>query len=801
MKKIVLFIMILVLMNSLTAEIRALADARNVVDNFIQSRGRQLERTSEFCLTTDDVELYIFNLETDGFVVTSADDNFYPVLAYSWTGNYSNENSEDLQFAFIKSDLQKRKEYYLQNPQMAAANQQVWNDMISGIRPLRTFQQWPMDGNTNTDGWCDTQWTQSGVFNQFCPLDTGGNRSVVGCVATAMAQIMHFHEYLGNPVFDNSDDYTSGWWDAIHIDNDHEANDFPDWNTLNGYLDTVVEHYASQELLTSQDLAALSYACGVSVEMSYSSDGSGANTGDVAYALRNKFDYDTATWNENYGGSFFNNVADDMKQMQPCEFSIYTDGWNDGHAIVCDGYNTDDYYHLNYGWGSSNIGWYYLPEGMPSNYSIIGGAVRNIEGGEVPVSVSGELSGPAQLQDCHVLFAGEKYCYEAYSNSDGGFSIPALKPGWYTVSAVSGRIWYVEQELYIDSNLSSLYLEMYNYEALDGQVNADISTGGTYIALYDNELQIATTMADLNGYFSIPDILPGTYTSTASLSPNYYGASSVTINPANQFVLIDMEEYENYSSINWAGEPFEPYSLVPLEISCAIKILSEDLISHAGDVINGVTFKCPIAPTEGSITAQLWDQNQLLAEVPITEFSYGAEIQVEFPVFTEIEPDKDYYVGFHVDSETGVIAWRDAGPRVSGRGAWFRITNWVEMNASFDFNYCIQANMISHIVGNSNAENLIINAGQFNNCYPNPYKQNTSRLPVSIQFQLAKPATASIDLFNIRGQKVAGIFSSELKAGKHSISWQPENLGTGIYFYRLAVNGVAADYNKTIIIK
>jgi Peptidase C10 family/Spi protease inhibitor len=801
MKKIVFFIMILLVMNSLLAEMRSLADARNVVDNFLQIRGRQLERTEEFDLRAAGTELYIFNLAEDGFVITSADDSFYPVLAYSWQGNYSIENSEDLQFRFIRDDLNKRKEYYLDNPQLAAANQQSWNDMISGIRPLRTFQQWPMDGNTSTDGWCDSQWSQSGVFNQLCPLDTGGNRSVVGCVATAMAQIMHFHEYMGTPSFDNSDDYYSGWWDTIHIDNDHEANDFPDWNELNGYLDTADEHYSNGELITNQDMAALSYACAVSVEMSFSSEGSGANTGDVASALRNKFDYDTATWNESNGGSFYNNIAEDMKQMQPCEFSIYTDGWNDGHAIVCDGYNTDDYFHLNYGWGNSNIGWYYLPEGMPSNYSIIGGAARNIEGGELPVSVSGELAGPAQLQDSHVLFAGEKYCYEAYTNSDGEFNIPALKTGWYTVSAVSGRVWYVEQELYIDSNLSSLYLNMYNYEALDGQVNADISTGGTNIALYDGEMQIATTLADLNGFFSIPDILPGTYTSTASLSPNYYGSSSVSINPDNQFVLIDMEEYEINTSINWAGAPTEPYSLVPLDISCAIKILSEDLISHTGDVINGVTFKCPIAPEDGNITAQLWKQDQLLAELPITEFSYGEEIQAEFPVFMEIEQDTDYYVGFRVDSENGVIAWRDAGPRVAGRGAWFRITNWVEMSATFDFNYCIKADLISNFVGIFGDENLVTKADHFKACFPNPYKQNTSRKPVSIQFQMANSAKADIDLYNIKGQKVAEIYSNHLSAGEHSISWQPDNLGTGIYFYCLAIDGIASDYQKTIIIK
>jgi len=801
MKKIVFLILIIIISISLQAKAVTQSTARSAVENFLQIKGRNIEISKEYNLANDSDGLFIFNLSEDGFVISATDDIFYPVIAYSWKGQYSPANSDDLQFRFIKEDIKLRRAYYQANPLLAAANQQSWTELITGTRPVRTFQQWPMDGTTLTGGWCETQWNQSGVFNQFCPLDNSGNRSVVGCVATAMAQIMHYHEYLGNPVFTYIDNYNSGWWDPIHIDNDHESNDFPDWNELNDYLDVAVEHYANGEMITSEDLAAFNYACGVSVEMSYSSDGSGAYTDDVASALRNKFDYNTATWSDNYGGAFYNTIAENMVNMKPCEFSIYTDDGNNGHAIVCDGYNTDDYYHLNYGWGTSNIGWYYIPSGMPSNYSIIGGAVHNIEGGEIPVSVSGQLSGPSDIEDNYVLFAGEKYCYEAYSDIDGNFNVPALKPGWYTVSAVSGRLWYVEQEILIDSDLNSLYLEMFNYDALDGQVTSDIFTGGTNIALYDSNQQIATAMADLNGSFSIPDILPGTYTATASLSPDYFGSNTVTVNPNNQFVLIDMEEYEHTTDISWAGEASEAHYLVPITISCAIKIPSEDLITHSGDIFNGIEFKCPIDQGEGNITAQLWKEYQLLSEQPIDSFYYGEEIYAEFPVFTAIEPYTDYYVGFKVETESGAIAWKDAGPRVIGKGAWFRINNWVELAVSFDFNFCIKANLITHLVDNENNETQVTRANHFNSCYPNPYVQSSFRNPATISFDIAKSGETQIDLYNLKGQKVQEIYYNNLETGKHIISWQPENLSTGIYFYRLNVEGSETDYQKTIIIK
>ncbi len=801
MKKIFCIIAILIIVSYLPAENRTLSDARTVSENFLQIKGRQFSIISENVIQDQDTSLYIFNLSEGGFIITAADDMFYPVVAYSWLGCYAPETSNDLQFIFIKEDQSRRKEYYLNNPGLISANQQSWNDLISGARPLRTFQQWPMDGNTMTDGWCDTQWSQTGVFNSFCPLDNTGNRSVVGCVATAMAQIMHFHQYLGNPVFNNSDDYSSGWWDAIHIDNDHEENDFPDWNELNDYLDVAAQHYADGSLLTEEDLAALSYACGVSVEMSYSSDGSGANTEDVAYALTGKFDYDTALWSDNNGGSFYTNIANNMKQMQPCEFSIYTSGWNDGHAIVCDGYNTDNYYHLNYGWGSSNIGWYYIPAGMPSNYSIIGGAVRNIEGGELPVAVNGEISGPALLEGCHVFFAGEKYCYEAYTDENGEFSVPAVKTGWYTVSAVSSRIWYAEQDVYIISDNQSIILDMFNYDALDGHVTAGMQTGGSYIALYQDNQLLATTIADLNGYFSFPDILPGLYLATASLSPDFFGSNSVTVSQQNQFVPIILEEFPYDYEISWAGVPQETHSLVPIEISLAIKISPEDLIGHENDVFYGVTFICPITEDEGSIAAQLWRENELLVEQPIGDFSYGEEVFTEFPFFSLVEANTEYFIGYKVETDTGVIAWRDAGPRVPGKGAWFRISSWVEMSAGFDFNFCIKADLIGPFVDAQEDTAPMPAADHFSACFPNPYNQSLQRNPVNLMFQLAQNADTQIALFNIKGQKVAQILNSDMSAGDHQISWQPQDLSSGIYFYQLSVNGKSADFQKTIFIK
>jgi hypothetical protein len=62
----------------------------------------------------------------------------------------------------------------------------------------------------------------------------------------------------------------------------------------------------------------------------------------------------------------------------PVHLAVVDESWSTGHNVVVDGYNTDDYYHLNFGWGGSYNGWYLLPEEIPYELTVIEGAVVDI---------------------------------------------------------------------------------------------------------------------------------------------------------------------------------------------------------------------------------------------------------------------------------------------------------------------------------------------------------------------------------------------------------------------------------------
>jgi PKD repeat protein len=64
--------------------------------------------------------------------------------------------------------------------------------------------------------------------------------------------------------------------------------------------------------------------------------------------------------------------------------------------------------------------------------------------------------------------------------------------------------------------------------------------------------------------------------------------------------------------------------------------------------------------------------------------------------------------------------------------------------------------------------------------HPNPFQSNTT-----ISYFIAKPQKVRIQVYNIRGQLVAELLDDIQDAGEHKVSWCPDNMSSGIYFYRL----------------
>lgn len=209
-----------------------------------------------------------------------------------------------------------------------------------------------------------TLWGQTAPYNDLCP-ELNGQRTVTGCVATALAQVMAWHQWPTQGTGSNS--YT---WRGQTLTVDFSQITY-DW-------DNMTPTYSSSSTQGSENaVATLMYSCGVAVDMNYnvaSAGGSGASAFSVPGALVQYFGYDSGAYyapREYYGLEEWNElVYDQLVNCGPVQYS----GQNNegGHSFVCDGYDTDGYFHINWGWNGESNGYFLLTALDPSAQGVGG---------------------------------------------------------------------------------------------------------------------------------------------------------------------------------------------------------------------------------------------------------------------------------------------------------------------------------------------------------------------------------------------------------------------------------------------
>ncbi len=318
---------------------------------------------------------YAFQLEPCGYVITSADTGIEPVLAYSFQDPLLSADGSSPMLELAERDLAAR----MQALEFTPAVTRTGNELAWARRDDPTPEQWPPDGSTPTGGWLEENWTQNAPYNQFCPMDLiAGSRSLAGCPAVAMGAILNFHRETNGTRFDDGDDYYHNYHEYYWIDDAAAERDFPAWPELNTLLDTLESHY-SQGILTQSDRGAVVYASGAACKQVYTASVSGTFGVNQAYDAYLRFGFDSCELLGEEADSLQERMAWNMMNALPAHLAIIDEGPQYGHNVVMDGYNTDGYFHLNFGWGGSSNGWYSFPlTGMPYGMNIIEGIVLDI---------------------------------------------------------------------------------------------------------------------------------------------------------------------------------------------------------------------------------------------------------------------------------------------------------------------------------------------------------------------------------------------------------------------------------------
>ncbi|MEI6898501.1 MAG: C10 family peptidase [Bacteroidota bacterium] len=374
-KNIALFLICIIGMSiSISAKKVELPDAKLVGKNFYYEVINRVANTdySSLMITKTYVEgendtpfYYVFTINNNGFIIISAEDACYPVLGYSFNSTYSTENQPENFKAWMNKYKEEIK-FVIQNTLPANENiRNAWQSHhISNVNSLDNLLV-----PTDVAPLLTSNWDQIGPYNLMCPPDASGpsGHVLVGCVATAMAQVMYYWRY---PMTGQGSHCDYHYYNGQQYCADF-GNSTYDWNGA-----------ADQPSKTCDPVALISYHAGIAVNMQYGPTASGAYSSDIPIALKNYFRYSNTTYSQsrtsNYT-SWTNQIKSDLDAKRPVIYSGH--GPDGGHCFVCDGYQGTDMFHFNWGWSGSSNGYFNINNLNPGGYTFNSGqeAVFNIQ--------------------------------------------------------------------------------------------------------------------------------------------------------------------------------------------------------------------------------------------------------------------------------------------------------------------------------------------------------------------------------------------------------------------------------------
>ncbi len=321
---------------------RAIGSKKSAPALGLNAQSPQLVFTGE---AENGVPAYYVFTNPSATLFVSADDVAVPLLGYSETGNFDPQN--------MPPQMQWWLEQYAREIQWGSSNGVATADPKAASASMPAIA--PM---------LKTTWDQGSPYNKYCP-SIGGQQTVTGCVATAMAQIMKYYQWPQAQV--PSISYT---WNGQKLTSPAVT---LEWNNM---LDSYSGDYTTAQ---ANAVGRLMQAAGYSVAMSYNisaNGGSGAYSTDVRGALVNTFGYDVSAeylLRDFYGpDEWAQLIYDNLKTTGPVYYSgSSTKG---GHAFVCDGYDGNGMFHINWGWSGTSNGYFVLSALNPSSLGTGGGA-------------------------------------------------------------------------------------------------------------------------------------------------------------------------------------------------------------------------------------------------------------------------------------------------------------------------------------------------------------------------------------------------------------------------------------------
>ena len=390
MKKLIalLFVSSLITVTTIAQEISADQSLRKALP-LISKKGyaTQVREAEEFTLqhtekslSKDKTLYYVFrNNRKGGFLIAGADKRSNTILGYTENGTYeqaleipafrawlsncqsamlrlSDNNDDEEESSIIQEDVPDQIVYNADSTTFFTIPGRCYTldaSLPASVKPLLG----------------EISWNQNKPYNNMCPDVPGKNaKCATGCVATATAQVMKYHEWPKQGTGYNK--YTSEGVFKGELEADFSQSVY-DWdNMLNSYKEGV-EYTEAQ----ANAVAKLMSDIGIAEHMAYG-EASGTEHYRTTYALATHFGYNKGMqWvNREYFNyvEWHNMLKKELAEGRPIIIGGDNSYQNAGHEFVLDGYNDDNRYHVNWGWGGLSDGYYDINYLDPKNQGIGG---------------------------------------------------------------------------------------------------------------------------------------------------------------------------------------------------------------------------------------------------------------------------------------------------------------------------------------------------------------------------------------------------------------------------------------------
>ncbi len=362
------------------------ATALQVAQAFVArtTQAAQLEVTyrAKGSSASESAYFYVFNTtDVPGFVIVAGDDQALPILGYSEQSVFTLQGAPPALTKWLEGYRQQIQALRADPQPTPAAVADAWAHWLATDVGAPAIESGPQ----NVNPLLTTTWNQEPHYNALAPFDApSGQRTVAGCVATAMAQIMKFWNYPANG---------TGFHSYNH----------PKYGTLSANFGSTTYQWSqmpNQVNSPNNAVATLMHHCAISVDMNFdipANGGSGAYVISAAspvthcseYALKTYFGYRPTlqgVLRANYSDTqWLNLLRGELDAGRPILYAGFGSGG--GHAFVCDGYTTNNFFHFNWGWGGNSDGYFTVNALNPGSLGAGGGTGGFNSGQQVVIGI------------------------------------------------------------------------------------------------------------------------------------------------------------------------------------------------------------------------------------------------------------------------------------------------------------------------------------------------------------------------------------------------------------------------------